>query len=42
MAIGQRSTDYAGTTGAFVMPERVLFATLSTIGLLLIPFELGQ
>lgn len=34
--------DYAGTTGAFVTPERVLFATLSTIGLLLIPFELGQ
>lgn len=33
--------DYAGTAGAFVAPGRVLFATLSTTGLRLIPVELG-
>jgi hypothetical protein len=32
--------DYAGTTGVFVGPERVLFATLSTTGLRLIPVDL--
>lgn len=33
--------DYAGTTGIFVAPGRVLFATLSTTGLRLIPVDLG-
>jgi hypothetical protein len=34
--------DYPGTTGIFVTPQRVLFATLSTTGLHLIPIDLGQ
>jgi hypothetical protein len=33
--------DYAGTTGIFLAPDRVLFATLSTTGLHLIPVDLG-
>jgi hypothetical protein len=33
--------DYAGTTGTFVAPDEVLFATLSTTGLHLIPVKLG-
>jgi hypothetical protein len=33
--------DYAGTTGIFLSPDRVLFATLSTTGLRLIPVDLG-
>jgi hypothetical protein len=32
--------DYAGTTGIFLAPDRVLFATLSTAGLQLIPVDL--
>ena len=32
--------DYSGTTGTFVAPERVLFVTLSTTGLHLIPINL--
>jgi hypothetical protein len=32
--------DYSGTTGAFVGPGRVLFATLSTSGIRLIPIDL--
>ena len=31
--------DYSGTTGTFVAPERVLFVTLSTTGLHLIPIN---
>ena len=34
--------DYSGTTGTFVAPERVLFATLSTTGLRLISLDLRQ
>jgi hypothetical protein len=34
--------DYSGTTGAFVGGNRVLFATLSTSGLKLIPVDLGD
>jgi len=34
--------DYAGTTGAFVAPQQVLFATLSTTGLHLIYVMLGE
>ena len=34
--------DYAGTTGTFVAPGRVLFATLSTTGLQLISVELNN
>ena len=34
--------DYAGTTGAFVAPQQVLFATLSTTGLQLIYVMLGE
>ena len=33
--------DYSGTAGAFVAPGRVLFATLSTTGLRLIPVDLS-
>ncbi len=33
--------DYTGTTGTFVAPGRVLFATLSTTGLHLIPVVVG-
>jgi hypothetical protein len=32
--------DYSGTTGTFVAPEQVLFVTLSTTGLHLIPINL--
>ncbi len=32
--------DYPGTTGIFIAPARVLFATLSTAGLQLIPVDL--
>ena len=32
--------DYSGTTGTFVAPDRVLFVTLSTTGLHLIPINL--
>ena len=33
--------DYSGTTGMFVAPERVLFVTLSTTGLRLIPININ-
>ena len=33
--------DYSGTTGAFTATDRVLFVTLSTGGIRLIPVELG-
>jgi len=32
--------DYSGTTGTLVAPERVLFVTLSTTALQLIPINL--
>jgi hypothetical protein len=34
--------DYGGTTGVFVSPHKVVFATLSTKGIKLIPVELGD
>ena len=34
--------DYTGTTGMFVTPGRVLFVTLSTAGLRVIPVDLGN
>jgi hypothetical protein len=34
--------DYMGTTGAFVAPGRVLFVTLSTSGLRVIPVNIGN
>lgn len=34
--------DYSGTTGTFVAPHRVLFVTLSTTGLHLIPIDIQQ
>jgi len=34
--------DYSGTTGTFIAPDRVLFATLSTTGLHLIMLDLGD
>ena len=34
--------DYAGTTGVFVAPDRVLFATLSTGGIRLLPVDIGR
>jgi hypothetical protein len=32
--------DYTGTSGAFVGPDRVLFVTLSTTGIKLVPIQL--
>jgi hypothetical protein len=34
--------DYPGTAGIFLAPGRVLFATLTTAGLMLIPIDLGN